>query len=160
MARKMAEVQAASEQAATLKVQASEKEQTMREQEIEQAAIEAARKADEAEQRKAEAKVEKERKAKERKAQPSKTKVTYVDGDGLTHKTGKVRLNVPGGQPCVCGCGETPEKKRSRFIPGHDARMYRLAKAYKGLLGSAELEAARQNITEVQKSYLKGRNLI
>lgn len=26
-------------------------------------------------------------------------------------------------QPCLCGCGEIPVRKRSRFIPGHDAQL-------------------------------------
>ena len=55
----------------------------------------------------------------------------YKPGDGLTHMTGKKRLGVAGGE-CVCGCGQVPLKKRSRFIPGHDARMYKLARSLKG----------------------------
>lgn len=27
------------------------------------------------------------------------------------------------GDPCQCGCGGQPKGKRSRFVPGHDARM-------------------------------------
>ncbi len=26
--------------------------------------------------------------------------------------------------PCLCGCGESPRGKRSRFVPGHDARYH------------------------------------
>ena len=26
--------------------------------------------------------------------------------------------------PCLCGCGGTPKGKKSRFIPGHDARYH------------------------------------
>lgn len=25
---------------------------------------------------------------------------------------------------CLCGCGGTPKGKKSRFIPGHDARWH------------------------------------
>jgi hypothetical protein len=25
--------------------------------------------------------------------------------------------------PCLCGCGEFPTRKRSRFLPGHDAQL-------------------------------------
>lgn len=84
----------------------------------------------------------------------------YVKGDGLTHETGKTRLGVTREGGCVCGCGETPLKKRSRFIPGHDARMYRLAKALKGEFGDEEQKAARKSVTKRQREYLKGRGLI
>jgi hypothetical protein len=26
-------------------------------------------------------------------------------------------------EPCLCGCGQTPARKRSRFMPGHDAQL-------------------------------------
>lgn len=26
--------------------------------------------------------------------------------------------------PCMCGCGDFPRGKKSRFIPGHDARYH------------------------------------
>lgn len=26
-------------------------------------------------------------------------------------------------QPCECGCGQVPSRKRSRFMPGHDAQL-------------------------------------
>lgn len=26
-------------------------------------------------------------------------------------------------EPCLCGCGKTPTRKRSRFMPGHDAQL-------------------------------------
>lgn len=26
--------------------------------------------------------------------------------------------------PCLCGCGATPKRKKSRFVPGHDARFH------------------------------------
>ncbi len=26
-------------------------------------------------------------------------------------------------EPCLCGCGKTPTRKKSRFMPGHDAQM-------------------------------------
>lgn len=84
----------------------------------------------------------------------------YKKGDGLTHDTGKKRLGVPRDGGCVCGCGETPVKKRSRFIPGHDARMYALAKNLKGENGKDAQKEARAKVTKRQREYLKGRNLI
>ena len=26
--------------------------------------------------------------------------------------------------PCLCGCGDTPKGKKSRFVAGHDARYH------------------------------------
>lgn len=26
-------------------------------------------------------------------------------------------------EPCLCGCGDTPKHKKSRFMPGHDAQL-------------------------------------
>lgn len=157
MARKMAEVQAASERSRQLRAEQEES----RMKAIEETALRAAQEADAREKARAEAKAERERKAKEgKKAKAERKQIVYVPGDGLTHETGKPRLNVEREGGCVCGCGQMPEKKRSRFIPGHDARMYRLAKAYTGKLGTEEMLAARETITDRQKSYLKGRNLI
>lgn len=92
----------------------------------------------------------------------TKTKVEspYKPGDELTHETGKKRLGVPRDGGCVCGCGQTPIKKRSRFIPGHDARMYALAKNLNGDNGAEAQKEARKAITKRQREYLKGRNLI
>jgi hypothetical protein len=161
MPRKMAEVLAKANEAKERSMEQAERNQTMREQEIEKAALEAARKADEREQARAEAKKAKTERAKQRKAEASKPKQpTYQPGDGRTHATGKTRLSVEREGGCVCGCGQMPEKKRSRFIPGHDARMYKLAKAYSGKLGTEQMMAARETITDRQKAYLKGRNLI
>ena len=93
--------------------------------------------------------------------QATKQESPYKPGDGLTHATGKKRLGVEGGT-CVCGCGDTPVKKRSRFIPGHDARMYAVAKDYKGDNGAEAQKAARARLKKDprQRAYLKGRNLI
>jgi hypothetical protein len=30
----------------------------------------------------------------------------------------------PTREPCVCGCGDKPKGRKSRFIPGHDARYH------------------------------------
>jgi hypothetical protein len=30
----------------------------------------------------------------------------------------------PGRPACLCGCGGTPKGKKSRFVPGHDARYH------------------------------------
>lgn len=44
---------------------------------------------------------------------------------------------------CLCGCGDTPVKRGSRFLPGHDARMHRLAAGY--LSADIELSDAQLN---------------
>lgn len=43
---------------------------------------------------------------------------------------------------CLCGCGEIPVTKNGRFIPGHDARMVRLA----GLWLSADMDLSADQI--------------
>lgn len=35
----------------------------------------------------------------------------------------RVRVTKPANSPCLCGCGATPNKLGSRFMPGHDGRM-------------------------------------
>lgn len=98
------------------------------------------------------------KRAEQREAEVQQSKQTvYVPGDGLTHATGKTRLGVERGDGCVCGCGQMPEKKRSRFVPGHDARMYKLAKAIR--LHRAG-EGEQPKFDDRQRAYLEGRNLI
>lgn len=158
MATSMAQVQARTEQARATRDEAQERQQAERTAAAERAAAEADRRAAAA----AEAKTAKAARAQERrqaKAERS-TQTPYQPGDGRTHATGLERLGVVADGGCVCGCGGTPTKRRSRFVPGHDARMYRLAKAYRGVLGSEELQAARESITDRQRSYLQGRGLI
>ena len=55
----------------------------------------------------------------------------WLQGIAQSHKD-RAAARERGG-PCICGCGETPSGKRSRFIIGHDAR-------YRGFL-LAELRA-------------------
>lgn len=61
----------------------------------------------------------------------------WLQGIAQSHKD-RVAARERGG-PCVCGCGETPSGKRSRFIIGHDAR-------YRGFL------LAELRVEEVQGS--------
>lgn len=35
----------------------------------------------------------------------------------------------PNRPPCECGCGGFPKGKKSRFIPGHDAKLHSRQKA-------------------------------
>lgn len=120
---------------------------------------EAAKKA--AATRKANKEAAKKIEAAKPKAKPKaakKEQVIYAPGDGLTHATGKPRLGVSRDGGCVCGCGQMPLKKRSRFIPGHDARMYALAKAIRAhRAGESEV---KPKADERQLAYLKGRDLI
>lgn len=173
MARKMAEVVAASERSQAMAEEArmrneraKEREQMAKTQEQEQRQAErvAAKVAGwrEKAERESEARVLAQARAiLAKRGQVAETQpLPYVDGDGLSHATGKRRLGVERGDGCVCGCGQMPEKKRSRFVPGHDARMYKLAKALRGKLGEDEQREARANVDERQLAYLRGRNLV
>lgn len=55
-------------------------------------------------------------------------------------------------EPCMCGCGGTPTRKRSRFLPGHDAQLK--AELYRTIRDEskpvAEVEAARLRLDEFQ----------
>lgn len=59
-----------------------------------------------------------------------------TDGEELVDTTETYNVRRPEGgyqqRPgtCLCGCGDRPSKSRSRFLPGHDARMRRLARRY------------------------------
>lgn len=49
---------------------------------------------------------------------------------GHQNKTGHSGFAVTGERPeCECGCGGTPAGKRSRFLPGHDAKKASAEKA-------------------------------
>ena len=52
--------------------------------------------------------------------------------------------------PCLCGCGGTPTRKKSRFMPGHDAQMK--AALYRTIrddgVSVADKEAAAAKLTE------------
>lgn len=52
----------------------------------------------------------------------------------------KTTPTPPTGRVCMCGCGAAPRGRRSRFLPGHDARL-------RGLfvrVGLAELDDATE----------------
>ncbi len=38
-------------------------------------------------------------------------------------KTNPAPTPAPRTRACMCGCGATPAGRRSRFMPGHDARL-------------------------------------
>ena len=44
-----------------------------------------------------------------------------VDGAELTHTT--VATHREGRKLCLCGCGAWANGKKSRFVPGHDAKL-------------------------------------
>lgn len=61
---------------------------------------------------------------------------TGFDGDPeATEETGTAEATdgQTERQPCACGCGQFPARKRSKFLPGHDAqlksKLYRTLKA-------------------------------
>ena len=53
-------------------------------------------------------------------------------------------------EPCLCGCGSTPTRKRSRFMPGHDAQLK--AALYRTIRDEsapvADVEAAKLRLDE------------
>ena len=53
-------------------------------------------------------------------------------------------------EPCLCGCGATPTRKKSRFVPGHDAqlkaRLYRTIRDESAAV--ADVEAAKLQLDE------------
>jgi hypothetical protein len=57
---------------------------------------------------------------------------------------------------CLCGCGEPVRGKKSRFRPGHDARLYRELK--RNLEKDPLLRNERFN--EAQRDYARHRGLI
>ncbi len=52
--------------------------------------------------------------------------------------------------PCVCGCGGFPSKRRSRFLPGHDAK-------YHAGLKRAEREATEKAAPKTSKATKAGK---
>lgn len=45
-------------------------------------------------------------------------------------------------EPCLCGCGETPKHKKSRFMPGHDAQLK--AQLYREIRDESAEDTTRQ----------------
>lgn len=60
-------------------------------------------------------------------------------------------------EPCLCGCGNTPTRKRSRFMPGHDAQLK--AQLYRTIRDEsapvADVEAAKLRLDEFGWPYPK-----
>jgi hypothetical protein len=65
-----------------------------------------------------------------------------VSGDLIAQPkhSAKTLATIAGGF-CECGCGGSPKGKRSRFLPGHDARMHGAAKAPARALASSPTDA-------------------
>lgn len=59
-------------------------------------------------------------------------------------------------RPCLCGCGESVRGKKSRFRPGHDARLYGELK--RNLEKDPLLR--NQRFSDEQKAYATERKLI
>ena len=57
---------------------------------------------------------------------------------------------------CLCGCGQTPKGKKSRFLMGHDSRLHSELK--RNLQKDPTLRNER--FTEEQRSYAVERGLI
>jgi CO dehydrogenase/acetyl-CoA synthase alpha subunit len=38
-------------------------------------------------------------------------------------ETGENMTTPANRPPCICGCGEVPTSKKSRYVPGHDAKL-------------------------------------
>jgi len=73
-----------------------------------------------------------------------------------TPTPGKVQETPPEHSPCLCGCGQRPRSARSRFVQGHDHRLYGELK--RNLRHDPLLRNER--FTDEQKAYAKERGLI
>lgn len=45
--------------------------------------------------------------------------------------------------PCLCGCGEVPKGKKSRFMPGHDAHYHAARKKASAVASTGSRAAGR-----------------
>lgn len=57
-------------------------------------------------------------------ANKERVRLTMKDGREVTTTVDELSELLEGRPPCLCGCGGTPKGKKSRFIPGHDARYH------------------------------------
>ena len=63
----------------------------------------------------------------------------------MARKNSKSAKTANGKTLCGCGCGDSPKGKRSRFIPGHDARLHSLRlKVERGEVKAAKLSKAER----------------
>lgn len=64
----------------------------------------------------------------------SETATDEIDelAEGVDGETAEAEPEVPR-EKCLCGCGQAPTRKKSRFMPGHDAtlksRLYKTVRA-------------------------------
>ena len=68
----------------------------------------------------------------------------------------KVQESAPDPSPCLCGCGQRPKSRNSRFIQGHDHRLYGELKR------NLEKDPLLRNerFSDEQKAYARERGLI
>lgn len=54
-------------------------------------------------------------------------------------------------KPCLCGCGQIPTRKRSRFMPGHDAQFK--SRLYATIRDEEADEADRQDAVQTLDQF-------
>jgi hypothetical protein len=77
-------------------------------------------------------------------------------GGPSTPPTEKVQETPPEPSPCLCGCGQRPRSSHSRFVQGHDHRLYGELK--RNLKADPLLRNER--FSDQQKAYAKERGLL
>ena len=78
------------------------------------------------------------------------------DGGPSTPPPEKVQETPTEPSPCLCGCGQRPRSSRSRFVQGHDHRLYGELK--RNLAKDPLLRNER--FTDEQKAYAVERGLV
>jgi hypothetical protein len=78
------------------------------------------------------------------------------DGGPSTPPPEKVQGTSPEPSPCLCGCGQRPRSSRSRFVQGHDHRLYGELK--RNLKNDPLLRSDK--FTDEQKAYAVERGLV
>lgn len=70
-------------------------------------------------------KAEREAKAAEKAAEKAKA----AEERAAARAAAKAEREAPRTTPCECGCGGIPAGRKSRFLPGHDAKHYSAQRA-------------------------------
>ena len=79
-------------------------------------------------------KAEREAKRAEKAAAEAKAK----EERAAAREAAKAERNAPRTTPCECGCGGIPAGRKSRFLPGHDAKHYSAIRQENGVKDEAK----------------------
>ena len=104
----------------------------------EKAAKAEARAAAKAEKDAADAAAKAEREAA--KAAKAAEKAKAAEERAAARAAAKAEREAPRTTPCECGCGGIPAGRKSRFLPGHDAKHYSAIRAENGVKDAAPAE--------------------